>query len=321
MIDLLGATKVVSFDNSDYEQATHIADMNLPIECAETYDTVLDAETLEHIYNAAQALKNVSTMCAEGGQILHILPANNQCGHGFWQFTPELFHSLYSQANGYSETTVFLASYDNEAHWYEVEAPSNGHRIIIQSVGPLYVLCRTKRGSRVSHDRVQQSDYVYAWDRKDIIQPDLNVFKKFVKGSPLAPALRALNSLFGSVSVSRNPFLTKRSVADVIAKASCENIVRPCKPSDNLTRVAPSRAVCRIDLCQTEQKLTGSLRQLELTAHRAKRATSAMRERAMVLIKQYSCSKPGMRSTGASGRLYHLNVNMPRPCTARLLAT
>ena len=227
LIDLLGATKVVSFDNSDYEQATYIADMNLPIECAETYDTVLDAETLEHIYNAAQALKNVSTMCAEGGQILHILPANNQCGHGFWQFTPELFHSLYSQANGYSETTVFLASYDNEAHWYEVEAPSNGHRIIIQSVGPLYVLCRTKRGSRVSHDRVQQSDYVYAWDRKDIIQPDLNVFKKFVKGSPLAPALRALNSLFGSVSVSRNPFLTKRSVADVIAKASCENIVRP----------------------------------------------------------------------------------------------
>jgi hypothetical protein len=224
LIDLLGATKVESFDNSDYEQATHIADMNLPIECAETYDTVLDAGTLEHIYNSAQALKNVSTMCAEGGQILHILPANNQCGHGFWQFTPELFHSLYSQANGYSETTVFLASFDNEAHWYEVEAPSNGQRIIIQSVGPLYVLCGTKRGSRVSHDRVQQSDYVYAWDRKDIIQPiDLNLFKKLLKGSHLA----ALNSLFGSVSVSRNPFLTKRSVGDVIAKASGENIARP----------------------------------------------------------------------------------------------
>jgi hypothetical protein len=83
-------------------------------------------------------------------------------------------------------------------------------------------------GSRVSHDCVQQSDYVYAWDRKDIIQPiDLNLFKKLVKGSPLASALRALNSLFGSASVSRNPFLTKRSVADVIAEASCENTVRP----------------------------------------------------------------------------------------------
>jgi hypothetical protein len=230
LIELLGATKVESFDNSDYEQATHIADMNIPIECAVTYDTILDAGTLEHIYNAPQALKNVSTMCAEGGQILHILPANNQCGHGFWQFAPELFHSLYSQANGYSETTVFLASFDNEAHWYEVEAPSNGRRIIIQSVGPLYVLCRTKRGARVSHDCVQQSDYVYAWDRKNIIEP-IDPFKKLVtdylKGSPLASALRALNSLFGSVSVSGNPFLTKRSVADVIAKASCENVARP----------------------------------------------------------------------------------------------
>jgi hypothetical protein len=230
LIDLLGATKVESFDNSDYEQATHIADMNVPIECAVTYDTVLDAGTLEHIYNAPQALRNISTMCAEGGQILHILPANNQCGHGFWQFTPELFYSLYSQANGYSETTLFLASLDNEAHWYEVEAPSNGQRIIIQSVGPLYVLCRTKRGSRVSHDCVQQSDYVYAWDRKTTVEP-IDPFKKlatdYLKGSPLAPALRALNSLFGRVSISRNPFLTKRFVAEVIAKVPRENVAGP----------------------------------------------------------------------------------------------
>jgi hypothetical protein len=221
LIDLLGATKVESFDNSDFEQATHIADMNLPIECAETYDTVLDAGTLEHIYNAPQALKNVSAMCAENGQILHILPANNQCGHGFWQFAPELFYSLYSAENGYSDTTVFLAAFDNEVHWYEVETPSNGRRIIIQSVEPLYVLCRTKRGRGFSHDRVQQSDYVYAWHHKNIIEPiDLNLFKKFLKGSRLAPVLRALNSLFGSVSISRSPFLTRRSVADVIAKAS-----------------------------------------------------------------------------------------------------
>jgi hypothetical protein len=39
LIDLLGATKVESFDNSDYEQATHIADMNLPIECASDLST------------------------------------------------------------------------------------------------------------------------------------------------------------------------------------------------------------------------------------------------------------------------------------------
>jgi hypothetical protein len=42
-------------------------------------------------------------------------------------------------------------------------------------------------GSRVSHDCVQQSDYVYAWDRKDIIQPiDLNLFKKIGKRLPFS---------------------------------------------------------------------------------------------------------------------------------------
>jgi len=133
--------------------------------------------------------------------------------------------------NGYSETAVFVASFDNEAYWYEVEAPRNGQRIIIQSVGPLYVLCRTKRGGRVSHDRVQQSDYVYAWDRKNIIEPKFSGFKNlargYLKGSPLAPALRVLNSLFGSVSISRNPSLAKKSVAEVIAKASRAGIAKP----------------------------------------------------------------------------------------------
>ena len=85
-----------------------------------------------------------------------------KCGHGFWQFTPELFHSLYSQANGYSETTVFLASYDNEAHWYEVR-----HRAMaIASLSSRLDLCTFSVGRRggaaYSHDRVQQSDYVYA---------------------------------------------------------------------------------------------------------------------------------------------------------------
>ena len=37
-----------------------------------------------------------------GGMIIHALPANNFCGHGFWQFSPELFYELYSPENGRS---------------------------------------------------------------------------------------------------------------------------------------------------------------------------------------------------------------------------
>jgi len=64
---------------------------------------------MEHVFNASQGLKNVTRLCAPGGQIIHSLPANNFCNHGFWQFSPELFFSLYSDKNGYSETEIFLA--------------------------------------------------------------------------------------------------------------------------------------------------------------------------------------------------------------------
>jgi hypothetical protein len=80
-----------------HEKATHVVDMNKPLAIEERYDTVIDAGTIEHIYNAPQALANVSAMCAHQGQILHIGPANIFCGHGFWQFSPELFFSLYSE--------------------------------------------------------------------------------------------------------------------------------------------------------------------------------------------------------------------------------
>lgn len=161
-----GATSVESFDNSDYENATHVADMNKPITIRDRYNTVIDGGTLEHVFNAPQALMNVSQMCAEGGQILHILPANNFCGHGFWQFSPELFFSLYSEANGYTETQVFIADLADERFWYEVRRPQNGERAQASSAKPLYALVRTKKSSTISHDNVQQSDYVYHWNHK-----------------------------------------------------------------------------------------------------------------------------------------------------------
>lgn len=170
LFDFFGASIVDSFDNSDYEDATYIADMNLPISGFPQYDTIIDGGTLEHIYNVPQALKNLSYLCREGGHIIHISPANNECGHGFWQFSPELFYSLYSRENGYAETKVFVASKDNEDYWYEVKKPSNGERAYIQSLAPLFLLCRTKKViSDFSHANVQQSDYAHVWEaNKDV---------------------------------------------------------------------------------------------------------------------------------------------------------
>ena len=98
-------------DFSNYEGATILHDLNVKLKDGEMskYDTVLDLGTLEHVYNISNALFNLSKLCKVGGQILHVLPANQMCGHGFWQISPELFFSLYSERNGYGQTRVYTA--------------------------------------------------------------------------------------------------------------------------------------------------------------------------------------------------------------------
>ena len=169
--DYFGSTIVDSIDITDYEGATIIHDMNTPIpeNLKYKYDTVIDSGTLEHIYNIPQALENVSFLCRPGGQIIHILPANNWCGHGFWQMSPELFFSLYSDKNGYENTEVFLASARNSTNiFYKVIKPENGRRVIIYSKDELYVFARTVlKTKEFSHKNVQQSDYVYLWNNRN----------------------------------------------------------------------------------------------------------------------------------------------------------
>jgi hypothetical protein len=222
-----GAVKVDSFDYSDYENATHVVDMNKPLAIEETYDTVIDSGSIEHIYNAPQALANVSAMCAHQGQILHMGPANNFCGHGFWQFSPELFFSLYSEANGYEETQVFLADMTNERIWFEVRKPQDGMRAEVMSAAALSVLVRTRKIGRFSHENVQQSDYLYSWEdpehpRHGALPPRPTSLKRHLKDiawwaaerSPtLLPVARFTQRAMRRLRTLRHVYLPRRSLS------------------------------------------------------------------------------------------------------------
>ena len=187
--DGMKARSVDSYDFSNFEGATHIVDMNEPLLTERQYDTVFDGGCTEHIFNVSQALGNISSLCAQGGQIIHVLPANNFYGHGFWQFSPELFFSLYSTRNGYSATEVFLADLEEESSWFEVKRPKNGERANVVSHSPLYVLCRTCKISEFSHENVQQSDYVHHWETR-AQEPNhggraVEVVKRTIKRNPM----------------------------------------------------------------------------------------------------------------------------------------
>ena len=122
LINNFNAKSVKSIDNSKFDGADIIMDRNKPIEnINEKFDTIIDFGTSEHIFNVTQNLKNISQLCKIGGTILHSLPANNNCGHGFWQFSPVLFFSLYSEVNGFSETEIFVFNTHNKYEWWKVE--------------------------------------------------------------------------------------------------------------------------------------------------------------------------------------------------------
>ena len=187
--DCFGSSIVDSIDISDFEGATIIHDMNVetPDELKGKYDTVIDAGTIEHIYNIPQALDNVSYLCKPGGQIIHMLPANNQCGHGFWQTSPELFFSLYSEKNGYKSTDVFLARPSNQKYFYKVIRPEIGKRVNIYSHDEVGLYIRSVRKEIEFSDRdVQQSDYVYLWSKQSRKETGIHYrFESFLRHNDL----------------------------------------------------------------------------------------------------------------------------------------
>jgi hypothetical protein len=231
LLQHFGAEQVDSYDYSDYEGATFTADMNQPLTPTRQYDTVIDAGSTEHVYNAPQALRNVSELTKVGGQILHILPANGFCGHGFWQFSPQLFFSLYSEGNGYGQTEVFVADLADERAWYQVKRPHGERRADVVTSKALHVLVRTRLLRPFSHASVQQSDYAHEWARKSPGDP------LPAGGGATAPAvpragkpshhklpvlywvgwlsLKKLKSLWRPTSLSSiNPSLTRISLGD-----------------------------------------------------------------------------------------------------------
>lgn len=96
--ELLGFSGVESLDNSDYEGADHIVDLNderMPDHLLESFDFIIDGGTLEHVFHLPNALNNIFCMLKRGGRILHMSPSSNHMDHGFHMFSPTFFMDFY----------------------------------------------------------------------------------------------------------------------------------------------------------------------------------------------------------------------------------
>lgn len=93
----LGFDTVHSLDASDFEQSTFVHDLNLPIprELHDQYDVVFDGGTSEHVFHTPQLLANIHSTLRNNGRVIHDSPTHNYVDHGFFMFSPTLFHDYY----------------------------------------------------------------------------------------------------------------------------------------------------------------------------------------------------------------------------------
>jgi len=93
-----GFDVIDALDVSDFSGANVIYDMNseTPPTQINPYDCVYDGGTMEHVFHVPNFLRNIYHLLAEGGRIIHVNPASNSVEHGFYSFSPCLYHDYYS---------------------------------------------------------------------------------------------------------------------------------------------------------------------------------------------------------------------------------
>jgi SAM-dependent methyltransferase len=176
----LGADTVEAIDNSGYEGAALLHDLNRPIPDGwdERYDAVVDGGTLEHVFDFPRALVNCMRMVRTGGRLFIFTPANNQLGHGFYQFSPELFYRTLAPGHGFEIEKMlavqfrFASTEDGSVgRPYVVADPAAvGSRITLVNSRPVTLMIQARK---IAHradpfDTIpQQSDYSEIWKTGD----------------------------------------------------------------------------------------------------------------------------------------------------------
>jgi hypothetical protein len=171
LFEMLGASQVDSMDVSDYEKATIIHDMNEPVpeQYKKRFSAVFDGGTIEHVFNFPVAIKNCMEMLQVGGHYIGVTPANNLMGHGLYQFSPELYYSIFREENGFAIKKMIILTQDAAgkfSNWYEVMDPRKAKtRVLLTNSNHTYLMVLAEKISEqpIFQKSPQQSDYQMAW--------------------------------------------------------------------------------------------------------------------------------------------------------------
>jgi SAM-dependent methyltransferase len=196
----LGAKETASVDRNNFEDATLLHDLNeqFPENVRSHFDLVVDGGTLEHVFNYPAALKNCLELIRVGGHFVTITPVSGQMGHGFYQFSPELFFRVFSAENGFVIRKIILFDISKtESIFYEVKDPSaTRQRSELSTSRPIQMAVLAQKIAEVPAFATppQQSDYVAVWENHkkinsgDKIQSHPGLFRRLrIKLNPYWP--------------------------------------------------------------------------------------------------------------------------------------
>ncbi len=165
----LGARSVVAMDKSPFEGAEIIHDLNKPVpsDLRGKFDFILDGGTLEHVFNFPAAVENMKSMLRPGGLFVGINPANNQLGHGFYQFSPDLFWRVYSEDAGFTVEKMQLVPLSPTAEPIDLVDKPGMRQEIGGTAHSTYIMIAARKSMNSSYEssNVFQTDYEAAWNR------------------------------------------------------------------------------------------------------------------------------------------------------------
>lgn len=167
----MGATRFETMDASSYEGAHICHDLNTPLAAGHSqYDVVYDGGTLEHVFNFPVAMANLMKVTALNGSLIIHTVANNFCGHGFYQFSPELLMRCLSVTRGFHVKRMVLFRTGPWPKWREVTWRDlyRGKRLELCSLLPMHMIVHAQKidEREIDWSGLQQGNYAKAWDTK-----------------------------------------------------------------------------------------------------------------------------------------------------------
>ena len=216
----LGFESVRSLDNSDFEGAEIVWDLNLPVNesLVEQFDVVFDGGTMEHVFNTSCVLANINRLLRGGGLAIHEVPSSNYVDHGFYSFSPNLFQEYYLK-QGYEIVEIMLIVKKRHKSKVYQYFPKDTSSEIPENWGDrsVNVWCVARKGSNMDRSDVpQQTKYVNAWSKHgNASTGNSGLYRKIeVFRMKVRTGIRLMSKKSAILSVLLGPLLIKPKIGN-----------------------------------------------------------------------------------------------------------